>query len=169
MRVLRSMVFLGAFAAILPAGPAQAEEEFPLAINVRQMHMETALAAARAALAACRAEGIQVGVTVVDRRGIEQVVLRDVVAPHLTLEVSRMKAYTANEMTVATSALEEGGHRSPLAHVPGLFLGAGGVPIEAGGVFYGAIGVSGAPSGLQDEACARAGAEAVEIELEMNL
>jgi len=169
MTVLRSLVLMGAFAALFPVGSVQAEEEFPLAINVRQMHMETALTAARAAMAACRAEGIQVGVTVVDRRGIEQVVLRDVVAPHLTLGVSRMKAYTANEMSVATSALEEDGYRSPLAHVPGLFLNAGAVPIEAGGVYYGAIGVSGAPSGMQDEACARAGAEAIEIELEMNM
>ncbi len=169
MTVLRSLAFLGAFAALFPVGPVQAEEEFPLAINVRQMHMETALAAARAAMAACRAEGIQVGVTVVDRRGIEQVMLRDVVAPHLTLAVSRMKAYTANEMSVATSTLEQNGVRSPLAHVPGLFLGAGGVPIEAGGVFYGAIGVSGAATGIQDEACARVGAEEVQIELEMNL
>ncbi|AGA35199.1 protein of unknown function DUF336 [Thioalkalivibrio nitratireducens DSM 14787] len=169
MQILRGFVLLGAVTALFPMAPVTAEEEFPLAINVRQMHMETALTAARAAMAACRAEGIQVGVTVVDRRGTEQVVLRDVVAPHLTLAVSRMKAYTANEMSVATSALEEDGPDSPLAHVPGLFLGAGGVPIEAGGVYYGAIGVSGASTGIQDEACARAGAEAVEIELEMSL
>lgn len=168
MRILRRFILFSLCMALLPAAPsAMAEEEFPLAINVRQLHMETALKAARAAMAACRAEGIQIGVTVVDRRGIEQVVLRDVLAPHLTLAVSRMKAYTANEMTAATSALEGSRAGSALANVPGLFFGAGGVPIEAGGVYYGAIGVSGAPSGLQDEVCALAGAEAVQLDLEM--
>jgi uncharacterized protein GlcG (DUF336 family) len=38
--------------------------------------------------------------------------------------------------------------------------------VEAGGSLLGAIGVSGAPGGDADEACARAGIEAVRDKLE---
>ena len=48
------------------------------------------------------------------------------------------------------------------------FLQGGvGVLIEAGGTIYGAVGVSGAPSGETDEACAKAGVGAVIDDLEM--
>jgi uncharacterized protein GlcG (DUF336 family) len=44
---------------------------------------------------------------------------------------------------------------------------AGGLPIEAAGNIVGAVGVSGAATGEQDEACARAGLDAVRMDLEM--
>ena len=44
---------------------------------------------------------------------------------------------------------------------------AGGLPIQAGGRLYGGIGVSGAPDGKTDEACAQAGIDAVIDDLEM--
>ncbi len=150
-----------ALCAAAPAGAAQ-----PLAVSVRRLSLETALKAAQAAMARCRAEGLQVGVTVVTRDGQPQVMLRDVLAPELTLRVSRRKAYTAASFDSPTSRLRSqaaGG----LAHVPGLLFDAGAVPIDAAGMQFGAIGVSGAPSGLTDEACARAGAEAVQGELDM--
>lgn len=145
-------------------GAAQAADQ-PLTVNIQRLSMESALKAAQAAITACRAKGIQVGVTVVDRGGHPQVVLRDVLAPDLTLKISKMKAYTAVSFTSPTSALAERG-KSALGTVPGLFMGAGGVPIEAGGKVYGAIGVSGAPSGVTDEECASAGAKAIEAELD---
>ena len=43
----------------------------------------------------------------------------------------------------------------------------GGVPIEAGGSIIGGVGISGAPNGEADDACARAGIEAVIVDLEM--
>ena len=46
-------------------------------------------------------------------------------------------------------------------------MSAGGVPINAGGSILGAIGVSGAPSGEVDEACAQAGIDAISDDLEM--
>jgi uncharacterized protein GlcG (DUF336 family) len=150
-----------ALGAAAPAGAGQ-----PLAVSVRRLSLETALKAAQAAMARCRAEGLQVGVTVVTRDGQPQVMLRDVLAPELTLRVSRRKAYTAASFDSPTSRLRSqaaGG----LAHVPGLLFDAGAVPIDAAGMQFGAIGVSGAPSGLTDEACARAGAEAVQGELDM--
>ena len=53
-----------------------------------------------------------------------------------------------------------------LARLPNIVPLAGGLTIEAGGGVVGAIGVSGAPGGDKDEACARAGLEAVGDKLE---
>jgi len=142
--------------------------ESPMTLSVKRLSLETALKVAQGAITACREKGIQIGVTVVDRSGSPQVVLRDVLAPNLTLEVSAKKAYTAVSFNAATSALE-GRFQSPhsVAKIDSLVMSAGGLPIEAGGVLYGAVGVSGAPGGEIDEACAQAGVEAVLADLEM--
>ncbi|WP_018913726.1 heme-binding protein [Thiomonas sp. FB-6] len=150
----------------LPAARAAGAAQQPLALGVQRLSLDAALKAAQAALAKCRAEGLQVGVTVVDRDGLPQVMLRDVLAPELTLRVSRRKAYTAASFNSATSSLQARG-AGGLAHVPGLLFEAGAVPISAAGTLYGAIGVSGAPSGVTDEGCARAGAESLQDDLEM--
>lgn len=149
----------------MAASGAMAASDQPMTVSVDRLSMEMALKAAQATVEACRDEGIQVGVTVVDRGGNEQVVLRDVLATDLTLSISKMKAYTAMSFNTATSTLEGRG-QGALGNVPGLMMGAGGVTIEAGGKTYGAIGVSGAPSGETDEMCARKGAEAVAMDLE---
>jgi len=128
--------------------------------------METANAVALAAVLDCRAQGVQATATVVDKNGIVQAVVRDTLAPPVSLTVSRQKAYTAANFSVATSELQRQAN-SALANLPGLMMGAGGVLIEAGGTIYGAVGVSGAPSGETDEACANAGVAAVIDDLEM--
>ena len=48
-------------------------------------------------------------------------------------------------------------------------MGAGALPIMAGGAILGGVGVSGAPSGEADEACAQVGLEAVLDDLEMGM
>lgn len=162
-KLTRALILTTACGLAVPA--AQAADEPPV-INIKRLSMEMALKAAETAIHTCRAKGIQIGVTVVDRGGNPQVVLRDVLAPDLTLTISRLKAYTAVSFTAATSSLESRSEGA-LGRVPGLFFGAGGVPIQAGGQTYGAIGVSGAPSGKTDEACASAGAKVIEDELEL--
>ncbi len=151
----------------LALGTAQAEEA-PLTVSVPRLTLDAALTVARAALDACREAGVQVAVTVVDRGGHPQVVLRDVLAPDLTLAISRQKAYTAMTFARATSQLE-GRFPGPYSvpKVDGVIIAAGGLPIAAGGRLYGGVGVSGAPSGELDERCARAGVDAVADELEM--
>ncbi|MDH5729096.1 MAG: heme-binding protein [Gammaproteobacteria bacterium] len=143
-------------------------DEDPMLVNVKRISMETALKIAKAAVDACRKEAIQVGVTVVDRTGQTQVVLRDVLAPELTLTVSQQKAYTAVSFNLATSVMEDR-FKSPFSvgKVEGLVFGGGGLPIQAGGRILGAVGVSGAPSGKTDEKCAKAGIAAVIDDLEM--
>ncbi|QKT04192.1 heme-binding protein [Ectothiorhodospiraceae bacterium 2226] len=164
---MKKLLTTAVSAAVLVAA-THASANQPVAVDVKRLSMESALTVAQATIEACREEGVQVGVTVVDRGGHPQVVLRDVLAPDLTLTISQQKAYTAMSFNAATSAMEDR-FTSPFSvgKVEGLVFSAGGVPIQAGGTLYGAVGVSGAPSGETDEKCARAGVAAIMDDLEM--
>jgi uncharacterized protein GlcG (DUF336 family) len=48
-------------------------------------------------------------------------------------------------------------------------MSPGGLPVQAGGQLLGGVGVSGAPSGKTDEACAQAGIDQVIDDLEMGM
>ena len=159
--------FVALFALTALAG-AQADEEQPLMVDIKRLSMESAMTIARATIAQCRKEGVQVAVTVMDRGGHPQVVLRDVLAGDLTLTISRQKAYTALSFNTPTSGME-GRFTSPFSvgKVEGLVMSAGGLPITAGGSIIGGVGVSGAPSGETDEKCAQAGIDAISDDLEM--
>ena len=56
---------------------------------------------------------------------------------------------------------------SGLRHTPRFAAIGGGVLVEGGGSLMGAIGVSGAPGGDADHACASAGIAAISEELEL--
>ncbi len=126
---------------------------------------ETALAAARAALDACRKQNFQVAVAVVDRAGIAQVLLRDRFAGAHTVDAATRKAWTAASFRIPTAELaretQAGKAMSAIRDVPQVLASAGGLPIQAGGSTLGAIGVSGAPGGEADDACATAGIKAI--------
>jgi uncharacterized protein GlcG (DUF336 family) len=138
---------------------------------VRSLTPEAALKAAQAALAKCRASGYQATVAVVDRAGVVQVLLRDRYAGPHTPRMARNKAYTAASFRTGTSEIAEatqpGRPQSGLRHLPGVAAVGGGMTIEAGGALLGAIGVSGAPGGKEDDACAAAGIAAIRDELEL--
>lgn len=153
-------------ASAISATPVTADDA--MVVQIKRMSMETALAVAKGAVEACREKGIQIGVTVVDRDGIPQAVLRDTIAPTITLPISEGKAYAAVMFGVATSELGDRAN-TPIGRVPGLVMSAGGVPIQVGGSLLGGVGVSGAPSGETDHACAQAGLEAVQTDLEMSM
>ncbi|MCU7857929.1 MAG: heme-binding protein, partial [Candidatus Thiodiazotropha sp. (ex Lucinoma borealis)] len=53
--------------------------------------------------------------------------------------------------------------------IDGLVMSAGGLPVQAGGQLLGGVGVSGAPSGETDEACAQAGVDKIIDDLEMEM
>lgn len=154
-------------AAALPAA-AQTTGKQPVLVSIKRMSLDTALKAARGAIEACRKEGVQIAVTVIDRSGDAQVVLRDVLASDLTLKVSHAKAYAAVSFVTPTSQVE-GRFTRPFdpPAVGGVVTTAGAVPIQAGGELVGAIGVAGAPSGQIDERCARAGFDAIVEDLEL--
>ena len=143
-------------------------EDSAMTVSIKRMKMETALRIAQAAIKACRKEGVQIAVTVVDRSGHEQVVLRDVLAMDITLPISKQKAHTATAFNTPLSQMEDRFTRPfQVAKMDGLIVSAGGIPINIGGTIYGGIGVSGAPSGETDEKCAKAGLDAVAADLEM--
>ncbi len=153
---------------LIPA--AGLADDPPVTVPIQRLAMDVALTAARATLAACREKGMNVAVAVVDRGGHVQVLLRDTLAMPLTLKISEQKAYAAMNFNTPTSELE-GRFTAPFSpgKVDGIVLSAGALPIAAAGTIIGGIGVSGAPSGQVDEACAQAGLDAIIDELELAL
>jgi len=135
-------------------------------VTIKRLTLESANKVAMGVINACRKQGIQVSATVVDRDGQVQVVVRDTLAPLVSVKISKMKAYTAANFTTDTSAMVSRAGTA-VGSVEGLVMAAGGNIIQIGGVTYGAVGVSGAPSGKTDEACAKAGINAVVEDLEM--
>jgi uncharacterized protein GlcG (DUF336 family) len=148
--------------ALLVTLTAQAQEA---TYSTKALTPEAALTAARAALEACRKQGFQVAVAVADRSGLTQVLLRDRFAGAHTVEVAMNKAWTAASFRIPTSALatetQPGQPMSGIRNVPRVMAAGGGLAIEAGGNMLGAIGVSGAPGGAADDACASAGIKAI--------
>lgn len=148
--------------------PARAEDA---TFVVRVLAPATALKAAQAALASCRSSGFQASVAVVDRMGVVQVLLRDRFAGPHTVDMASAKAYTAASFRISTRELAEatqpGKPQSGVRNRPGVAAVGGGLAIEAGGSLLGAIGVSGAPGGVEDEKCAAAGIDAIREELEL--
>jgi uncharacterized protein GlcG (DUF336 family) len=138
--------------------------------TVRMLTPETALKAAQSALAKCRKDGYQVAVAVVDRAGVVQVMLRDRFAGAHTPDTAAGKAWTSASFKQTTSALaaetQSGKSMSGIRQLPRVVMAGGGLPIEAGGSLLGAIGVSGAPGGEADDACALAGIKAIADDIE---
>ena len=156
-----------AAALLMPAAVSFAQ---PATFQTGSLTPETALVAAKAALETCRKSGYQVGVAVVDRAGLTQVFLRDRFAGAHTVEVAMSKAWTAASFRTSTMSLatetQAGRPMSGLRNQPRFLAAGGGLPIEAAGSTFGAIGVSGAPGGEADEACANAGIKAIADSIE---
>ncbi|MBN8510733.1 MAG: heme-binding protein [Burkholderiales bacterium] len=148
--------------AALPAQPSAS-------YTVRLMTPETALKAAQAALADCRGRNYQIAVAVVDRAGLLQVLLRDRFAGPHTVDMALNKAWTAVSFRTATTELgaqtQPGRPMSGIRDLPRVIAAGGGMPVEAGGSLWGAVGVSGGPNGEADDRCAKAGIDAVADEL----
>ena len=143
----------------------------PATFTVKQLTPETALKAAQAALAKCRADGFQVAVAVVDRAGITQVLLRDRFAGAHTPDFAVNKAWTAVSFRTNTTELEKstraGQPMAGIRNIPRFASVGGGLMVQGGGSLLGGIGVSGAPGGDADDACAAAGIKAISDELEL--
>jgi uncharacterized protein GlcG (DUF336 family) len=142
--------------------PAGAQDAL---ITFRTMSPEVAFDLARASLLDCRQRGFQVAVAVVDRFGVTQVVLRDRFAGPHTPTTASGKAWTAVTFRTNTTELialtQPGMPQSGMRGLPGVVILGGGMTVEAAGTLVGAIGVSGGPGGDADDACAKAGIEAI--------
>jgi uncharacterized protein GlcG (DUF336 family) len=165
--MLKRMMMATAMSALVATGATAADDDALISFKV--MTPETALEAAQAALADCRQRGFQVAIAVLDRFGVTQVILRDRFAGPHTPETARRKAWTAVSFRTDTNAMvdvtQAGAPQSGVRHVPGALMIGGGVQVQAAGTLVGAIGVSGAPSGEMDDACAKAGIVAIEEKL----
>ena len=159
--------FLGACLLLLPAAAPASDATHA----VKLLTPETALKAAQAALAKCRASGFQATVAVVDRSGVVQALLRDRFAGPHTVDMAIAKGYTAVSFRTNTTELAEatqaGRPSSGIRNRPGIAAVGGGLMIEAGGSLLGGIGVSGAPGGREDDACAEAGIAAIREDIEL--
>ena len=149
---------------IILSFPVQAAD----VLNVKLMTLDLARDIANHTLETCRKQGYQVAVVVVDRAAVPQVVLRDVYVARFATEIAERKANA-----VILSGISSGEFRknradihAELNEIPGVLLLQGGLPIRAGGSLIGAVGVSGAPGGEKDEACAAAGIKAVQERLD---
>ncbi|MDP2417637.1 MAG: heme-binding protein [Hydrogenophaga sp.] len=121
--------------------------------------------ACQAAIAHAEALGIRINVAVTDASGTLAAFLR---MPHAflhSIDIAIDKAYTAASFGFPTSQWPEilasdEALRLGLPLRPRLVVFGGGLPIVSNGVRLGGIGVSGG-SAEQDEACARAGLQAL--------
>ena len=137
-------------------------------VNERSIGMELARDLASEAINACRADGYHVSAVVVDRHGLVRAALRDDLAARFTLEISERKANMTVMAWVDSGDFRKarGDIRPELNHIDGLVVMDGGVKIVAAGYNLGAIGVSGAPGGEKDAACARKALEKLNERIE---
>ena len=139
-------------------------------VTYKSLSPEIALDLARATLADCQKNGFQVAVVVTDSFGNPQVMLRDRFAGAHTPTTAQGKAWTAASFRTNTMDLmamsQPGMPQSGLRNLPNVVMIGGGITVEAAGTMIGAVGVSGAPGGDADEACAKAGVGAIKDKLD---
>ena len=135
-------------------------------LTQKALSADAALVVARGALDKCRADGYRVSVTVIDDGNRLKAFVRDDGSGPHTIDFSRKKAFSA--LTFKRTSGETGkawAENPPAPNIDGTTGAPGGVPIKAGSQVIGAIGVSGAPGGDKDEACANAGIAKIAAEL----
>lgn len=154
-----------ALSLLLPGLAFAAPVDF---LPAKQMGMELARDIATLSVEACRKDGYNVSAVVLDRAGNVQAALRDTLATRHTLEIAERKAGMAVMSGSDTGSFRaaRGDIRPELNHIDGLIVMVGGLPIRSAGSLVGAVGVSGAPGGEKDAACAEAALKAVEDRLE---
>ena len=113
-----------------------------------------------AAVTACKQKNYNVTAVVLDIDGVRQALLRGDGAGIATLEVAYDKAFTSIATRSDTGVLVDRAKTTPPSQfflkAPHMLLLQGAVVIKIGEETIGALGVSGAPGGDKDEACARA-------------
>jgi uncharacterized protein GlcG (DUF336 family) len=139
-----------------------------------QLLTEKSLSAAMAmtitqtALETCTKQGYHVSVHVLGRNGEILVAVRGDGAPPHTMENSQRKAYTARTFGIPSGKFAQRVKDNPTlsaVHLTGIIAAQGALPIKVGDDVIGAVGVSGAPGGEKDEACAKAGIDKVADQL----
>jgi uncharacterized protein GlcG (DUF336 family) len=143
--------------------PAQAQ-----LLNQKALSAAMALSIAQTALETCTKQGYHVSVHVLGRDGEVIVAVRGDDAPPHTMENSQKKAYTARTFRIPSGEFAQRVKDNPTTgavHLSGIVAAQGALPIKVGDEVIGAVGVSGAPGGDKDEACAKTGIDKVADQL----
>ncbi len=127
------------------------------AFSIKNIGLDLANDLAAEAVNECRKKGYQVSAVVVDRNGLLRVAMRDDLATRFTLQISEEKANLAVMAGTSSSDFRNRRDdiRAEMNHLDDIIVMEGALEIIAGGARLGAIGVSGAPSGDIDQACAQ--------------
>ncbi len=155
-----------------------AKESTLQSLTNSDISVEQALMVAQGALDACKKDNSAVSVAVVDRDGGVRFILRaDGATPEL-IDHARRKAYTARTFRQATStwmertaldAVDDKGKPIDLngqQYLENTIAEKGGMPIIYHGDAIGGVGVTGSKGGGEaDEACAKAGVDAIADQL----
>ena len=145
------------------AAPANAQ-----LLNQKALSAAMALSIAQTALETCTKQGYRVSVHVLGRDGEVIVAVRGDDAPPHTMENSQKKAYTARTFRIPSGEFAQRVKDNPTTgavHLSGIVAAQGALPIKVGDEVIGAVGVSGAPGGDKDEACAKTGIDKVADQL----
>lgn len=144
-------------------------------VTVHKLPWKAAATLASDAVQICAGRGWSVTAAVVDTSGHEQAVVKGDTVPLQSLSVSYRKAYTAYAYGQAfhkkatseiIAAHEDGPANGALNTVPQVLFIPGGVTIRTrSGEVLGGLGVSGAPGGDKDEACAASALARLQPEL----
>ena len=130
----------------------------------KDLSLAMAATMATTAIATCKGEGYNVSVHVLGREGQVVVAARGDGAGLATYENSMKKAYTARTMSRPSGEFADAVKKNPTAgalYLNNIVPAQGALPIKVGDETIGAVGVSGAPGGDKDEACAKAGIDKV--------
>jgi uncharacterized protein GlcG (DUF336 family) len=145
------------------AGPVNAE-----LLTQKAISTPLALTIAQTAYDSCIQQGHHVSVTVVGAEGQVLVAIRgDNASPH-TFENSQRKAYTSRTFRAPSGEFAQRLKDNPtlgVVHLSGVIAAQGALPIKVGETVIGAVGVSGAPGGDKDEACAKAAIDKIADQL----
>jgi uncharacterized protein GlcG (DUF336 family) len=165
--MMRSLVFATASLAAFVSANAFAADPLPTETH-KLLPATLGVEAAQTAIATCKGQGYNVAVTITTRDGTPEILIVGDGSGTLSREISRRKSYTSAMLRVSTADFSKrvaGGGFNPSAFDPQLVTAAGGLPIKVGNDTIAAIGVSGAPGGDKDEACAQAGLDKISSSL----
>lgn len=160
----RIVKLLAVAAAIALSPQAQAQQGVLTQKNISFYMAQTI---ASAALAQCQSMSYKVSVVVIDRDGLQIVMLRGDGAGLHTPEGADRKAYTARTYGSPSANFAKRVQSEP-AYAPAtqynrVLALAGGLPIKVGNEVIGAVGVSGSPG--KDDVCSQAGLDKVADQL----
>jgi len=160
-RILTSLAALATAALLSPAAHAQG------VVTQKNISQAMALTVASGALAQCQSMTYKVSVVVLDRDGLQVVMLRGDGAGLHTPEGADRKAYTARTYRSPSADFAKRVQAEP-AYAPAtqytrVLALPGGLPIKVGNEVIGAVGVSGSPG--KDDVCGQAGLDKVADQL----